>query len=72
MDEKGVACKDDEWRWGTAQTVINKYPIKEPLMHEDILRCIPTLAYMPTPDKQQEHILPQQHTGILDSGATHL
>ena len=27
---------------------------------------------MPTPDEQQEHIIPKQHTGILDSGTTHL
>ena len=27
---------------------------------------------MPTQNEQQEHILPQQHTGIVDSGATHL
>ena len=72
MDEKGVACKDDECRWGTAQTVIHKYPIKEPLMYKASLSCSTTLIYMPTPEEQQEHILPQQHTSILDSGATHL
>ena len=27
---------------------------------------------MPTPDDQQEHILPQQNIGIVDSVATHL
>ena len=27
---------------------------------------------MPTQNENQEHILPQQHTGIVDSGATHL
>ena len=27
---------------------------------------------MPTQNEQQEHILPQQHTGIVDSGATYL
>ena len=27
---------------------------------------------MPTQYEKKEHILPQQHTGILDSGATHL
>ena len=27
---------------------------------------------MPTPEDQQGHILPRQHTGIVDSGATHL
>ena len=69
MDEKGVACKGDECRWGTAQTVIHKYPIKEPLIYEASLSCSPTLTYIPTPDEQQEHILPQKHTGIVDSGA---
>ena len=41
-------------------------------MYEASLSCITTLAYMPIPDDQQEHILPQQDTGIVDSGATHL
>ena len=41
-------------------------------MYEDSLSCSPTLMYMPTPDEQQEHIIPKQHTGILDSGTTHL
>ena len=41
-------------------------------MYEDNLRFSPTVTYMPTPDEQQEHILPQQHTCIVDSGATHL
>ena len=41
-------------------------------MHEASLSCSPTLTYIPNPDEQQEHILPRQHTGILDSGATHL
>ena len=72
MNEKVVACKDDGLRWGTAQTVINKYPIKEPLIYKYSLSCSPTLKYMHTPDEQQGHILPQQHTGIADSGATHL
>ena len=72
MDEKGMACKDDEWRWGTAQTVIHKYLSKDPLMYEASLSCSPTLTYMPTQNEKQEHILPQQHTGIVDSGATHL
>ena len=72
MDEKWVACKDYEWRWGTAQTIINRYPIKETLFYEASLSCSPTLTYMPTPDAQQEHILPQQDTGIIDSGSTHI
>ena len=72
MDEKGVVYKDDELRWGTAQTVIHKYPIKETLIYEASLRCSPTLTYMPTPHELQEHIPPQQHTGIVYSGATHL
>ena len=41
-------------------------------MYEAILRCSPTLTYMPTQYENQEHILPQQHTRIVDSGATHL
>ena len=54
------------------QTVIHRYPIKEPLLYEANLSCSPTITYIPTPDAQQEHILPQQDTGIVDSGATHL
>ena len=41
-------------------------------MYEASLSCIPTLTYTSTPDEQQEHILPQQHMGIVDSGATQL
>ena len=48
IDEKGVACKGGELRWGTAQTVIHKSPSKETLIYEAILSCIPTLTYMPT------------------------
>ena len=51
---------------------MHSYPIKETLFYEAILSFSPTLAYMPTPDAQQEHILPQQEMGIVDSGATHL
>ena len=72
MDEKGVTYKDDKWRWGKVQTVIHKYHTKEPLMYEASLICSPTLTYMPTPDEQPEHILPQQHTSIVDSDSTHL
>ena len=54
------------------QTVIHRYPIKEPLLYEANLSCSPTITYIPTPDAQQEYILPQQDTGIVDSGATHL
>ena len=38
-------------------------------MYEASLSCSPTLMYIPTPDLQQEYILPQQDTGIVDSGA---
>ena len=72
MDEKGVEWKDDEWRWGTAQIVIRRYLIKEPLLYGDSFSCIPTLTYMPTPYAQQGHILPQQDTNIVESGETHL
>ena len=41
-------------------------------MYEASLICSPTLTYIPTPDDPQGQILPQQDTGIVDSGATHL
>ena len=70
MEEKGVAYKDEEWRWGTAQTVVHRYPLKQTLLYEYILRYSPTLSYIPTPYAPQ--IPPKQGTSILDSGATHL
>ena len=39
-------------------------------MYEASLSCSPTLTYMPNTDDQREHILPRQHTGIVNSGAT--
>ena len=41
-------------------------------MYEAILSCSPTQTYMPTQYEGKENILPQQHTVIVDSGATHL
>ena len=41
-------------------------------MYEASLSCSPTLKYMPTQNEKQEHTLPQQHTRIVDSGATHI
>ena len=41
-------------------------------MYEASLSCSPTLTYMPTPENQQVHIVPRQHTGIEDACATHL
>ena len=41
-------------------------------MYEASLRCSLTLTYMPTQYEKKEHILSQQHTGIVDSGATQL
>ena len=41
-------------------------------MYEASLSCSLTLTYMPTYNEEQEHILPQKHTRIVDSGATHL
>ena len=58
--------------WGTAKTVVNKPPNKETLMYEASLSCSPTQTYMPTLYEENENSLPQQYTGILDSGATHL
>ena len=70
MDEKGAAYKYDEWWWGTEQTVVHIYTVKVPLLYEASLICSPTLNYIPTPDAPW--IIPQQDTGIVDSGATHL
>ena len=41
-------------------------------MYEASLSCSPTQMYMPTLYEENENSLPQQHTGIVDSGATHL
>ena len=51
---------------------MHRYPIKELLFYKASLSCSPPLTYIPTPDAQQGHILPQQDTGIVDSGATNL
>ena len=48
MEEKGVKCEDNERWWGKVQTVVHKYPSKEPLMYEDSLSCSTNLTYMPT------------------------
>ena len=63
MEKNGISCKDDEWRWGAAKTVLHNNPSKYNIMYEASLSCSPT---------QQGNILPQHHTGIVDSGATHL
>ena len=57
---------------GIAQTLIHRYPIKENLLYEASLSCSHTFSYIPTPDVQQGHILPQQDTGIVDSGETQI
>ena len=41
-------------------------------MYEASLICSITLTYIPTQDAPQRHILAQQDTIIVDSGATHL
>ena len=41
-------------------------------MYEASLICSTTQKYMPTLYEEKENILPQHHTGIVDSGATHL
>ena len=63
MEKNGVQCKDEELRLGMAKTVVHKNPSNDTIMYEAILSCSPT---------QQENILPQHHTGIVDSGANHI
>ena len=41
-------------------------------MYEASLSYSPTQTYMPTQYKEKENTLPQQHKGIVDSGATQL
>ena len=41
-------------------------------MYESGLSCSPNQTYMPTIYEENENSLPQQHTGIVYSGATHL
>ena len=41
-------------------------------MYEASLSCSTTKTYMPTLYEENENSLPQQHTGIVDSGAIHL
>ena len=41
-------------------------------MYEASLSFSPTQTYIPSQYEEKEHILPQQHTGIVDSGATQL
>ena len=40
-------------------------------MCEAIFSCSPTQTYLPKISEENEKSLPQQHTGIVDSGATH-
>ena len=41
-------------------------------MYEASLRCSPTQKHVPNISEEIENSLPQQHTGIVDSGATHI
>ena len=63
MENNGVSCKDDEWRWGIAKTVVHNNPSKDIILYEASLNCSPT---------QHGNNFPQHHTGIVDSGATHI
>ena len=76
MDEKGVACHDNDWRQGTEKTVLHRNSIKENLSYKASLGCSPTPSYISTiPTKitvAVQRFLPQSDTAIADSGATHL
>ena len=43
MDEKGVACKDNDLRRGIAEIVVHRNSISENLSYDAILRCSPPL-----------------------------
>ena len=72
MEEKVIKFKDDEWRWFTEKTVVYKPPNKKILMYESSLSCSPSQTYIPKISEEKANILPPQHMGIVDSGATHL
>ena len=57
---------------GESATVLHRYIIKETLLYEASLIYSITLTYIPTQYAPQGHILSQQDTIIVDSGATHL
>ena len=63
MEKNGVQCKDAELWWGAAKPVVHKNPSKDTIMYEASLSCSPL---------QQENILPQHHTSIVDSGENHI
>ena len=71
MEEKGVKF-NDEWHLGTEKTVVHKPPNKEDLIYEASLSCSPTHTYIPNISEENENILPQQHMGVVDLGATHI
>ena len=75
MDKKGVACKDNDCRWGTSKTLVHRNSINKNISYEDSLRCSPTPSYidtLPTNTKATRKFLLQRDTDIVDSGATHL
>ena len=77
MDEKGVVCKDDNWRQGATEIIVNRNPIKKNLSYDAILHCIPPPpSSIPTPTPNTEKVdqlyLLKRDTGVIDSGATHL
>ena len=76
MDEKGVVCKDENWRQGGAEIVVHRNPVREILSYEAILCCIPPPSSIPTlPTNTMTEAwryLPQLDTGVVESGATHL
>ena len=52
------------------KTVVHKPPNKENLMYETNLIYSPTQTYVPKISEENENNLSQQHTGIVDLGAT--
>ena len=60
-------------KFGDRKKVVHKTPDKENLTYEASLSCSTTLrTYIPKISEESENIPPQQHTGIVDSGATNL
>ena len=61
MDKKEVECNGDEWKRGTAPTVVHRNFINENLLYEASLNCSPTYSYIPT--QAAPRTLPQERHG---------
>ena len=73
LREEKLVPFNDELHVGTAKTVVLKHPNKEQIMYEASLSCSLTRnTYIPKLSEENKDSLLPKHTGIVDSGVTHL